>query len=279
MIVFPNAKINVGLRVLRKRPDGYHDLESVFIPAPWFDVLEIVTSNQDHFFVDGLKDEVPMGQNLVEKARDLFRSTYSCPPVDIHVKKYIPSGAGLGGGSSDASHTLKALRDLFHPQVPNVELEKLAAQLGSDCAFFIENKPAYILGTGSEIKVMDWEFPNCYIIMVFPGFPISTREAFQNVIPNEHAGEKRITEIIEESPNTWNQLLGNDFEQGLFPRYPELAHIKKGLTDSGAFYVSMSGSGSTVYGLFLNKPDLRIQDEVRQYKIGKLGQKSPVFFE
>ena len=279
MIVFPNAKINLGLRILRKRPDGYHDLESVFVPAPWFDTLEIIPSNKDSFLQTGNALDAGPGNNLVEKARDLLRQEFAVPPVDIHLHKNIPSGAGLGGGSSDAAFTLKLLCSLFKLSCDENALLEMAGRLGSDCPFFIRNTSAFVTGTGHHVE----EIPNAvllyYILMIFPGEGMPTAEAYRLVKPMENFENVSLKEVFAGNPANWKRDLQNDFEEGVFEKIPQLGNLKKNLADLGAFYTGMSVSGSTIFGLFEHLPYVNPGDFNGHICLGRMNQTGPILFE
>jgi 4-diphosphocytidyl-2-C-methyl-D-erythritol kinase len=252
MILFPPAKINLGLHVLGKRPDGYHALDSVLLPIPWYDVLEILPADTFSFRVSGLPVEGDTSQNLVVKAYELMREKFELPPVYIHLRKEIPMGAGLGGGSSDATSTLLGLNTLFELGLAVSELEALAAQLGSDCPFFVTPEPKHITGRGEYLSPVDVELKEKYIKVVFPQIHISTHDAFQGVTPYER--ELTTAQLIREPLATWQENLRNDFETSLFPRFPLLEKIKQQLISEGAQYASLTGSGSALYGIFHTKP-------------------------
>jgi 4-diphosphocytidyl-2-C-methyl-D-erythritol kinase len=269
MIVFPNAKINLGLRVIRKREDGYHDLESYMVPIGLTDVLEIVPSEEGFSFSStGLTIEGPEDQNLCVKAFKLLQRTYGIADVKIHLHKIIPMGSGLGGGSSDGAFTLSLLRKLFNLKFCNAELETLAAMLGSDCPFFIVNKPQLVTGKGMPTHKFI-RMPNFHLVVIIPPVAVSTSWAYSQMkptgvpIPEPH-------EIIERE-DRWTEFLINDFEGPIFKQYPVLAEVKQKLYDNGAFYASMSGSGSAVYGLFKEPVDCRREFEGMFYWQGTSG--------
>ncbi len=262
MLVFPNAKINLGLNILRKRPDGYHDLETCFYPVMWKDALEAVPAASATFAASGI-EIADQGQNIVEKAYELLRRDYPLPPVSMHLHKNIPIGAGLGGGSADAAFTLRLLNDLFTLHISDEELMTYAAKLGADCSFFIKNRPMLAKGVGEQLSEIELSVSGLHIFMVYPSIHISTKEAYEAIKPMVPA--RSIEEILSTYPiEQWRGLLVNDFEEALFPKYPELHQIKEKLYESGAIYASMSGSGSCVYGIFNNIPAVTVKPE---YKI------------
>jgi 4-diphosphocytidyl-2-C-methyl-D-erythritol kinase len=255
MIVFANAKINIGLNITSKRPDGFHEIKSCFYPIQWSDIIEIIPSSEYQFSSSGIPIPDAASVNLCSKAFDLLKAQYNIPNVKIHLHKIIPIGAGLGGGSSDAAYVLKALNTLFNLKINNHELEKLAKQIGSDCPFFIENKPTYAIGTGTDFQPDLLPNLNQYtIVCIYPKFGISTKEAYSKVVPKESSIHLPL--VIKEPIEQWKDKILNDFEDGLFISYPELLSIKEKLYDLGALYASMSGSGSTMYGIFDTTPIL-----------------------
>jgi 4-diphosphocytidyl-2-C-methyl-D-erythritol kinase len=258
MILFPPAKINLGLRILRKRADGFHDLDTIFYPTALTDVLEILPSIHPSNTAVELKVSgiVPPGdpeENLCVKAWRLLKSDHpQLPPAYMHLHKNIPTGAGLGGGSADGSYALRGLNEKFKLGLSREQLIEYAAQLGSDCPFFIHDSPCIGSGRGELLEPIDLSLRSYHIILINPGIHVSTKEAFACVRPNEN--NKPISNIISQPIETWQGELINDFESSIFPNHPEIARIKEQLLDVGAVYASMSGSGSTVYGIFKDKP-------------------------
>lgn len=248
MIVFPNCKINLGLQIIRKRDDGYHDIDSVLYPINWCDILEAVPDHDFTISYSGMKIPVE-GGNIIEKAVRILQKDHPLVKPKMHLHKIIPMGAGLGGGSSDGAFTLKLLNDLYELKLTNHQLEKYAAQLGADCAFFIRNQPAYLLGRGEELSIFNPDMSSYKILLIHPGIHISTSKAFASVTP--HAGRKTTRTIITEySIEEWKNHLENDFENYAISAYPELLQLKEKIYASGAIYASMSGSGSCFYGIF-----------------------------
>ena len=252
MIAFPNIKINLGLSITEKRPDGYHNLETVFYPVALEDALEIRTSpNADRKFTlhqHGMEIAGNPENNLVVKAYLLLDKEFHLPPVEIHLYKHIPSGAGLGGGSSDAAFMLKLLNEHYNLQLSDNQLEDYAATLGADCAFFIKNTPTYAEGIGNIFSPIELSLKGYRIMIVKPDVFVSTREAFANIRP--HRPEYPVREVIRRPVAEWKDTLINDFEASVFPQYPVIGEIKEELYHQGAIYASMSGSGSSVFGLF-----------------------------
>ena len=246
MIVYPNAKINLGLNILRKREDGYHDISSVFYPVKeCLDILEIVKSDNFEFTKSGI--EIPNGENICEKAWKLLHTDFEIGNVKIHLHKQIAIGAGLGGGSADASFTLKALNELFELKLTNKELEKYALQLGADCPFFIDNKPKLVEGIGEKMTSVDLDLSEYEIRLLNPKIHISTKEVYSGVVSKNP--ELSVEEIIQLPINEWKDKLRNDFETSVFEKYPSLEKIKEELYTAGAIYASMSGSGSVLFGI------------------------------
>ena len=252
MITFPNIKINLGLSITEKRPDGYHNLETVFYPVALEDALEIRTNleAQQKFTLHqhGMEIAGNPENNLVVKAYLLLDKEFHLPPVEIHLYKHIPSGAGLGGGSSDAAFMLKLLNEHYNLQLSDNQLEDYAATLGADCAFFIKNTPTYAEGIGNIFSPIELSLKGYRIMIVKPDVFVSTREAFANIRP--HRPEYPVREVIRRPVAEWKDTLINDFEASVFPQYPVIGEIKEELYHQGAIYASMSGSGSSVFGLF-----------------------------
>jgi 4-diphosphocytidyl-2-C-methyl-D-erythritol kinase len=247
MLLFPNCKINLGLYITGKRPDGFHNLESVFLPVPFTDALEAVEAKQFRFRTETKVDLGDPESNLCVKAYRLLQQAYSIPPVDMFLLKNLPTGAGLGGGSADGTFALLLLNQLFDLGLSEGTLEELAARLGSDCPFFIRNKPAYVTGRGTDIQVIDFPLTECWITLVHPGIHISTKEAFAHIQPMP--GPHLLLDSLRRPPEEWMRYIRNDFEPYAFAAHPELRKIKEQLLEAGAFYAAMSGSGSAIYGL------------------------------
>lgn len=254
MVIFPNAKINIGLNILRKRKDGYHDIETLFYPIGMKDALEYVENggNQVNFVNSGLKLDIDPEQNIVVKAYRMLQAEAVLPGLDIHLHKVIPSGAGLGGGSSDAAFFLKAINEHFELNISNEKMRSIAGRLGADCSFFLENRPAYATGTGENLEVIDFNLKGYALVVVKPPFCVETKSAYSGVVPSEYA--LQFKKIIHEPMLKWAGRVKNDFEPTLFVKFPELDHLKRRLSDMGAVYASMSGSGSSVYALFEKEP-------------------------
>ena len=258
MIRFPNAKINLGLAVTERRPDGYHNLQTVFYPVQVCDALEVVRRAEPGITLheSGLAVGTASADNLVCRAyRLLAEEVGGLPGVDAYLNKQIPFGAGLGGGSADATFMLLMLNDEFHLGLSPERIEALSARLGADCPFFCRNVPVYAEGTGNEFTDLNLSLRGHYLVLVKPPFGVSTKEAFGGIVPQRP--EHSVREVVETMPvSAWRGLLMNDFERTVFPLYPELASIKERLYAQGALYASMSGSGSTMFGIFASKPEL-----------------------
>ena len=255
MISFPNAKINIGLNITGKRPDGYHNLESCFYPVGWSDILEIIPSKTLHFSSTGFEIPRDGADNLCLTAYDLLKKHYDISPVDIHLHKIIPIGAGLGGGSSDGAFTLKMLDEIFELSLSLDQLEEYANQLGSDCPFFIQNQPKFVTGTGNVLQEIDINLSKKHLVIIKPNIHSSTTGAYNGIHPQRPS--VNIKDIIEkQSITTWKATVLNDFEQSIFNEHPSIAKIKDLLYEKGSIYASMTGSGAAVYGLFDKKTDI-----------------------
>lgn len=254
MITFPNAKINIGLDVLRRRPDGYHDLSTVMFPIPWTDILEIVPSQTpsqgDTITVTGRKVDCPPEKNLVMKAVRALREKMPVPAVDIYLHKVIPDGAGLGGGSADAAFTLKALREIFNLDITDSALAEIASSIGADCPFFIYDAPMLCEDTGTKMTPIRLQLPApLWIAVIKPPVSVSTRDAYAHISPAIPSAP--LPRLIASLPiGKWQGQIKNDFEKSVFPIFPMIEDIKRRLMAMGALYTSMSGSGSAVYAIF-----------------------------
>ncbi|HEX8333870.1 MAG TPA: 4-(cytidine 5'-diphospho)-2-C-methyl-D-erythritol kinase [Segetibacter sp.] len=249
MITFPNCKINLGLNVTRKRKDGYHDLETVFLPIGLKDSLELIQSTEFKFQTSGLQISGDEESNLCVKAYRLLKEGFpELPPVHIHLHKAIPMGAGLGGGSADTTFMLMMLNKKFKLNIAEARLLEYALSLGSDCPFFIINKPSFARGRGELLEPIALDLSSYKIVLVNSGIHVSTKEAFAQLIPK--APEVNIKEVVRQHVQTWREEMHNDFEDGVFKLHPELKRIKEELYNKGAIYAAMTGTGSTVYGFF-----------------------------
>jgi 4-diphosphocytidyl-2-C-methyl-D-erythritol kinase len=250
MLCFPHAKINLGLRIVGKREDGFHDLETCFYPVQDLcDGLEMLEAEHSDLFVYGMPWTENRESNLVWKAMELFRKEEpSLPPLEWHIQKRIPAGAGLGGGSSDATFALRMMAKLAGWNEQDVRLYKMAAHLGSDCAFFLQDAPMLGFGRGEILKAIPLDLSSYDVRFIFPGIHISTAKAFSGIQISKP--EISLADILSQPVETWKDVLKNDFEDSLFPQFPELKAAKEKLYAEGAIYASMSGSGSTVFGIF-----------------------------
>jgi len=248
MLDFPNAKINLGLYITAKRPDGFHNLESCFYPVKWSEALEIVPAPEVKFTMTGLPVPGEPETNLCLRAYKLLQQDFDLPPVHLHLHKVIPMGAGLGGGSADAAYTLRILNKLFELNLKAAALENYARQLGSDCAFFVQNKPVIASERGDVFTPVLLDLSPYSCVVVYPGIHITTSEAYAGITPKEPTCTMSL--LLKQDVRVWNNVLKNDFEESLFPKYPELPLVKEKLYAAGACYASMTGSGSAIYGLF-----------------------------
>lgn len=263
MVVFPNAKINIGLYVTQKRSDGYHDIETFFYPIPIHDILEFIPAEKTILEHSGLEIPGDPSKNLCIKAYTILKNRFSyLPPVHVYLHKLIPIGGGLGGGSSDGSFMLHALNTYFKLGLNEKDLCSIALELGSDCPFFISNKPSFALGRGEILESAKLHLDHLHLALVNPGIHVNTTEAFQGIKPVQP--QKSIKDVIHFPVETWRQYIFNDFEKSVFPKFPTIGQLKQSLYDQGAIFASMSGTGSTCYGIFREKPDLRFPDH---YKI------------
>ncbi len=280
MICFPNAKINLSLRVTGKRPDGYHNLETIFYPVPYFDILELVSidkqspprdrdSNIDSkqiaishqvmvgFSMSGIPVDGNVAENLCIRAIRLFYELKGLKnSYRLHLHKNIPMGAGLGGGSSDASFLLRILNEMEGQPASEPELAALALQLGSDCPFFLYNKPALGTGRGELLTPLPMDLAGYHLVIAKPAAHISTSGAFADVVMGNAQGPAQINHVLQKPVSGWQEFFTNDFEKSIFKSYPEVESVRNALIDSGAAFARMSGSGSAVFGLFSNKPQL-----------------------
>lgn len=282
MVISPNAKINIGLNITNRRDDGYHDIETIFYPVKVSDRIEVYNRHdgeKDDLFLTFAKlrtigkhkdtsnldalNGLDKGDNIVEKALALMRQYCDVPPLEVYLLKCIPVGAGLGGGSADAAFFIKQVNLYFSLGLSNEQMLEMAAKLGSDCAFFIENTPKFATGRGEIMQSVPSVLDGYTIRIIKPTFNISTREAYSKVKPQQP--KTSLLEDFKRPVKEWRGLIKNDFEQFLFPQYPELQRYKDALYESGALYASMTGSGSALYGIFEGKPDL--SDEIKQLAV------------
>lgn len=258
MIKFPNCKINIGLKVIGKRSDGFHNIKTIFYPVNLCDALEITASNSDviGFYQSGYDLSISNDDNLVLKAYQLIRKEYNLSNININLHKVIPSGAGLGGGSSDAAFMLKLLNDFFKLNISIEKLEYYASQLGSDCPFFINNNPVFAYGKGNEFKKIDLSLKGLYILIVKPAIHITTALAYNNVMISKEGFD--LSNICNLPIEHWKENITNNFENHIFKEYPIINDIKQQMYSNDAIFASMSGSGSAVYGIFKNYPSIEM---------------------
>lgn len=250
MITFPNAKINLGLNIVERRPDGYHNLETVFYPIALTDVLEIVPAQGDESTLTtyGNPVDCPAEKNLVMKALRLMQQHFQVPEVDIYLYKHIPDGAGLGGGSSDASSTMLMLNEMFSLGMEKSQLAILAATLGADCPFFIYNTPMMATGIGDVLTPINVNLKGLYLYLVKPNVSVPTKVAYSRVTPTPSTTS--LETDVACPVDQWNGVVKNDFEPSVFAAYAQLQSIKQDIASAGALYTSMSGSGSSIFGIF-----------------------------
>jgi 4-diphosphocytidyl-2-C-methyl-D-erythritol kinase len=255
MILFPNAKINIGLNITERRLDGYHNLETIFYPIDIKDALEVVKSDKLSFTSTGLGIPGLLEDNLCVKGYHMLKQDHDLPPVSIHLHKHIPIGAGLGGGSSDAAFFIRLMNDEFKLGLSIEEMTGYARRLGADCAFFIENKPVFAFERGDEFESIKLDLSAYKIALVMPPVHVSTGEAFRGIKPTPV--KDSLFDLINEPIADWKKLIKNDFEQTVFKNHVEIRGVKAALYEAGAIYSSMSGSGASVFGIFAETPDLK----------------------
>jgi 4-diphosphocytidyl-2-C-methyl-D-erythritol kinase len=257
MICFPNAKINIGLNVLEKREDGYHNIESIFYPINYCDALEAIKTEGNGKLNLTIMGEPVAGSiedNLCTKAYNLLNAKHKLPSLNLYLLKHIPMGAGLGGGSADAAFFLKMLNQLFNLNLSTEELKLYTSQIGSDCTFFIDNKPALVGGKGDITTPVQLDLSKYYISVVYPQIHVDTKNAYSFITP--HKKPYSLKEAALSPIHSWKENIINDFEEPIFKAHPQLAEIKNCLYNEGALYASMTGSGSALYGVFEKKPDI-----------------------
>jgi 4-diphosphocytidyl-2-C-methyl-D-erythritol kinase len=255
MILFPNAKINIGLNITERRPDGYHNLETIFYPLDIKDALEVVVSDKLSFTSSGLEIPGRMEDNLCIKGYHMLKQNHDLPPVNIHLHKQIPIGAGLGGGSSDAAYFIRLMNEEFKLGLSVEEMTDYARRLGADCAFFIENKPVFAFERGDEFETIKLDLSAYKIVLVMPPVHISTSEAFRGVVPSQP--KESLFDLIQLPIADWKKYIKNDFETSIFKNHAEIRGVKAALYEAGAIYSSMSGSGASVFGIFEETPDVK----------------------
>ncbi len=257
MLVFPNCKINLGLNILQKREDGFHNIETVFYPINWNDALEVIENSDSklpfNLGISGIKINGNLESNLIYKAWQMISEKRKLPAIEVHLHKKIPMGAGLGGGSSDAAFFIELLNKKFELKLTEKERLAIASQLGSDCAFFIHNQPLLAQEKGNVFSQVKLDLSNFFILIIYPNIHSNTKEAYEGITPN--LSKNNLKNIIEKEPIiNWKNTLINDFETSIFKRYPAIGELKKSLYKQGALYAAMSGSGSAVFGIFEKEP-------------------------
>ena len=269
MVSFPPCKINLGLNVIRKRTDGYHDISTCFYPVPWNDVLEIVPAKSFSFSTSGIFMPGPAADNLCVRAYHLLKKDFDLKPVAIHLMKVVPIGAGLGGGSADGAYTLKVLDEIFSLAITKEKLRDYSAALGSDCPFFIDPRPMKGSGRGEILADVNLSLKGKFLVIVKPEVQISTADAFAGITPKQPTED--VNAIVEHHAlHEWKDMLVNDFESPVFRRFPVISALKQKLYAFGAVYASMSGSGSAVFGIFDDEVDLKKEFESVLYWSGFL---------
>lgn len=260
MLGFPVCKINLGLNITQKRTDGFHNIETVFYSVKWADALEIIEGGDQPFelFMSGLKVNGKMEENIIFKAYQLLTEKSHIPNIKVYLHKVLPMGAGLGGGSSDAAFFLKLANERLQLNLSTEQLTEMARKLGSDCAFFIKNTPVFAKGKGDEFESVDLDLSPYHILVVYPGIHSNTKEAYEGVIPAIPA--RSVKQIISQPIETWKNELVNDFEKSIFKKYPEIEQLKQKLYENGAIYASLSGSGSAVFGIFKEGPEISFRE-------------------
>ena len=255
MVVFPYCKINLGLQIVSKRADGYHNIETCFYPVPWTDILEVIKADKFSFSSSGLDIPGNPEDNLCIKAYRLLQRDFNLSPVQMHLHKVIPAGAGLGGGSSDAAFTLRTINSIFKLELSFQQLHTYAAQLGSDCSFFVEDKPMFGRGRGELLSEVNLNLKGMFLILVKPDIHVSTADAFAGIKPKQPSAS--LSEILSLPLSEYRGVLVNDFEESVFQKHPSISSIKESMYQHGALYASMSGSGASVFGIFNSPVDFK----------------------
>ena len=268
MIVFPGCKINLGLHVVSKREDGFHNIETIFYPVKWCDSLEVIENKESNeafvFSQSGLAIGGAVEENLLYKAWKIISTQKQIPNIKVHLHKNIPMGAGLGGGSSDAASFINLLDSKFELAYTEKEKMTIASELGSDCAFFISNCPVYAQGKGNEFTKIDVNLDKYYILVVYPAIHSNTKEAYDGLVPQKPKNSPASL-ITSEQVAKWQSVLVNDFENSIFKKYATIKLLKENLYSAGAMYASMSGSGSAVFGIFEKAPEIKFPAEYSYY--------------
>lgn len=266
MIAFPNAKINIGLNVVSRRTDGYHNLETIFYPIKIHDVLEVVLNDELQFASSGNVIPGNADENLCLKAYHLIKKDHDLQPVKIHLHKNIPIGAGLGGGSSDCAFFIKLLNKVCQLGLSLKTMQNYARQLGADCAVFIDNKSVFAFGKGDRFEEIELDLSDYYLVLVMPAVHVSTAEAYVGIQPK--LADSNLQSDLKLPIENWKNIVKNDFEKSVFQHHPDIYAIKEALYKHGAIYAAMSGSGAAVFGIFQEKPDLQQLEEANQVFYG-----------
>jgi 4-diphosphocytidyl-2-C-methyl-D-erythritol kinase len=260
MVSFPPCKINLGLHIIRKRADGFHDLETCFYPVPWTDILEVIPADILSFATSGTAIPGNDADNLCLKAYHLLKKDFDIAPVKIHLHKIIPTGAGLGGGSADAAHTIRLLNTIFKLDLPVEKMMAYAAKLGSDCAFFVQDKPMMGAGRGEILHPTSLSLKGKYLVLIKPPVHVSTAEAYAGISPQQPAIP--LQQLLETyTLSDWKHRVKNDFEESVFKKYPVIAELKENFYKHHAIYASMSGSGASVFGIFDQEVSIDVPKE------------------
>ena len=254
MITFPNAKINIGLNIVSRRTDGYHNLETVFYPLLIKDALEIIEADEMDFKASGIPIPGYANENLCLKAYDLLRQDFKLPNIHIHLYKIIPIGAGLGGGSANAAFFIKMVNQKFSLGLTDEDMQAYCRLLGADCAFFIENKPVFAFEKGDVFKPVSIDLSAYNMVLVMPPVHVSTADAYRGVVPR--LPSQSLEDLVKLPINQWQGKIKNDFEEHIFKAHPQIRRVKASLIEAGAEFALMSGSGASVFGIFKNKQDL-----------------------
>lgn len=268
MVSFPHCKINLGLHVVAKRGDGYHNIETCFYPVPRTDILEVIKAIEFGFTASGLTVAGNVEDNLCVKAYRLLMNAFKISPVKIHLHKILPMGAGVGGGSADAAFMLRTLNSLFELNLSPVQLKDYAIQLGSDCTFFLQDKPMLAEGRGEILSVAPVNLKGKYLVLVKPDVHVATADAYGGVVPAKPVN--RLQDVLQMPIENWREKLVNDFESSVFKKFPVIAELKTQLYKNGAVYACMSGSGASVFGIFNSPVDLQTEFANVDYWAGTL---------
>jgi 4-diphosphocytidyl-2-C-methyl-D-erythritol kinase len=271
VIIFSPAKINIGLQILRKREDGFHDIASLMFQVPLVDIIEIILEDSGSGFSyaqSGIPIPGELESNLCFKAWKIFSEEYETPSVKVHLHKQIPMGAGLGGGSSNAAAILKGMNELSGRPLSNKKMLELASQLGSDCSLFIEDKHSIARGRGELLEGFPLDLSGLYLVLLNPGIEVNTASAYTKIVPDDTRHD--IRDLLFYPMHQWKNLIVNDFEASVFNIHPEIGQLKAALYNAEAIYASMTGSGSSVYGIFKQKPQLSASLEMQVIYSGEL---------